>query len=92
MRLIDADKFLEDERKRCLGEPLVGTCSFDNIDLSTEIRNAETVDAEPVRHGKWEEITTHNGCTYDYDCVCSVCGYSGMPEYSYCPNCGAKME
>lgn len=23
---------------------------------------------------------------------CSVCGFSSMNEYKYCPNCGAKME
>ena len=46
--------------------------------------------ATPVFHGYWIEIQTHNGCTPDYDCVCSICGESGMPVYNFCPNCGAK--
>lgn len=43
-------------------------------------------------HGKWVEITTHNGCTPDYDCVCSNCRESRLPWYRFCPNCGAKMD
>lgn len=40
-----------------------------------------TVDAEPVRHGHWEEFH------------CSVCGKMGWDnEDKYCPNCGAKMD
>ena len=49
-------------------------------------------DVEPVKHGEWKEITTHNGCTYDYDCVCSECRRGGHPFDNYCHNCGAKME
>lgn len=46
----------------------------------------------PVYHGNWIEVQTHNGCTPDYDCVCSICGKSGMPAYNFCPNCGARMD
>lgn len=56
------------------------------------IEEAPTVDVEPVKHGKWKEITTHNSCTYDYDCVCSECKISGHPLYNYCQNCGARMD
>lgn len=45
-----------------------------------------------VRRAEWKEITTHNGCTPDYDCVCSECEESGHPSYKYCPHCGARME
>ena len=51
--------------------------------------NRDVVD---VRHGEWKEIVTHNGCTPDYDCVCSLCGESGLPYKNYCSNCGAKMD
>ena len=53
-----------------------------------------TVDAEPVRHGKWL-------CSDDiYEtAVCSVCNFDTGEPYEYvkkswnfCPNCGAKME
>lgn len=45
-----------------------------------------------VKRGSWKTIVYHNGCTPDYDCVCSICGESGVPSYNYCPNCGAKMD
>ena len=61
------------------------------------LEQAKTVDAEPVRHGKWE-ITKD-----DYYCVakCSLCHEEWSFEvyddieslnYKYCPNCGAKMD
>ncbi len=56
------------------------------------IRDAPTVDAEPVRHGKWEK-TSCKWVTYE----CSECGEKtdetimGLPRYVYCPMCGARM-
>ena len=46
-----------------------------------------TVDAEPVRHGRWLK----NGDRY---CECSVCHHEGNTSGAdnYCPNCGAKMD
>ena len=63
--------------------------------ISAAIKELEafpTADVAPVRHGRWIEIQTHNGCTPDYDCVCSICGESGIPVYNFCPKCGAKMD
>jgi DNA-directed RNA polymerase subunit RPC12/RpoP len=56
-----------------------------------------TIEAEPVKHGRWIEQEAPNMDTY-YDC--SACGESfcfieGSPKdnlYTYCPNCGAKMD
>lgn len=50
-----------------------------------------SADVEPVRHGHWTE-TVIPGEVPDYDCVCSLCGKSGLPIYNFCPNCGAKMD
>ena len=59
-----------------------------------EIDEMPTVDAEPVRHGKWL-------CSDDmYEtAVCSVCNYDTEEPYEYvkkswnfCLNCGAKMD
>lgn len=62
-----------------------------SLDVRRIICEAPKVDAEPVRHGRWEmigadkrgrggvfECTSCNGC-YPYKC-------------KYCPNCGAKMD
>ena len=56
------------------------------------VNEIPVADVEPVKHGEWKEITIHNGCTYDYDCVCSECRRGGHPFDNYCPNCGAKMD
>lgn len=51
----------------------------------------DTPTFDPVRHGKW--IEKH------FTWYCSLCNahpYTGfipeVPDYNYCPNCGAKMD
>ena len=85
MRPIDADEAL-----RLKDEDL--NWVYDLTDLEEFLAGVPTLDVEPVKHGKWVETVFHNGCTFDHDMVCSVCGHSGLPEYEYCPNCGAKMD
>lgn len=47
-------------------------------------------DVAPVVHGRWNSMDG-----YKTRVVCSECGWD-VPEYgkfySYCPNCGAKMD
>lgn len=45
---------------------------------------------DPVKHGKWKEVW--NGSRFVYECT--ICGQprSGVSEWNYCPNCGARME
>ena len=55
-----------------------------------------TVDAVPVRHGKWidegqpDDFFPHNAWR------CSECGEQvleiGEPWYNFCPACGARMD
>lgn len=93
MRLIDADKFIEylgldaeNSREENLGE-IVTLEDFDR---------QETVDAEPVRHGRWDDVSDYCDTIYR----CSACSeeftlIEGMPQdnlYNYCPHCGAKMD
>jgi len=61
------------------------------LDILRSVSGKPTIDAEPVRHGKW--IDGH----------CSLCGCD-VPAYiedwkwikdmnaNYCPNCGARMD
>ena len=88
MRLIDADAFLEEARNRI---------DMQDVYLPIHIKELvidemSTIEAEPVRHGKWiweEQV---------YNCsVCSHKAYGNILEcmdgtYKYCPNCGARME
>ena len=90
MRLIDADALQRKicgakcgcEYEDCGNE---GDCAFDHF-----IFHAPTIEAEPVRYGRWM-----CGDYYDIGDVCSECDWdSGMvnPTLRYCPNCGAKMD
>lgn len=91
MRLIDADALVE--KAYWHGEhPSIDDLfaeGMDAVDVS-DIDNAPTIEAEPVRHGYWM-----CGDYYDIGDVCSECDWdSGMvnPTLRYCPNCGAKMD
>lgn len=54
------------------------------------VENLPAADVAPVVHGRWDNLDG-----YKTRMVCSVCGWD-VPEYgkfySYCPNCGAKMD
>lgn len=57
------------------------------------VEDEPTIDAEPVKHGKWCTLTltnTSNG-TYTMN-RCSECGLTIIDRYNYCPNCGARMD
>lgn len=46
-------------------------------------------DVAPVVHGKWGD----NGIAGSMLVKCSVCGFDcGANSFSYCPNCGARMD
>ena len=85
-RLIDADA-LESKAKSIYME-------YENVIVSTrvipisDLHLAPTIDAEPVRHARWE------GKKWSY--LCSICGglslEDGGCKTNYCPDCGAKMD
>ncbi len=69
-----------------------------NIDVMVaykdRIDNMPTVDAEPVRHGKWIIGHKFSEC---YNVQCNQCKtiqvlYYGKKVTRYCPECGAKMD
>lgn len=59
------------------------------------VDDMETVDAVPVKHGKWIDMDEQS---YTWKVRCSVCGHersmlSTQGEYpNYCENCGARMD
>lgn len=59
--------------------------------ITDHINSFPTVDAEPVRHGKWIEVDVGD-CCYR----CSECGFIRdaylLDIGNYCPKCGAKMD
>ena len=51
-----------------------------------------TVDAVPVRHGKW---AFNPGDAFEAMFAkpkCSECGFESADGWNYCPNCGARMD
>lgn len=59
------------------------------------IDDAPTIDAEPVRHGKWIDDGQYDNFFPHHEWRCSECGEHvleiGTPWFKYCPNCGARM-
>lgn len=95
-RLIDADalylgKFVE---------PMTEWHRGWNDALDAATTQAPTIEAEPVRHGRWELHGNDDDCGCSY--FCSECHKSYDEDWFYthgeyipfkcCPNCGAKME
>lgn len=89
MRLIDGDAL---DMYECL-KSYYGDAWRDAQEV---IDNAPTVDAVPVKHGKW----IYKGIKGRFPaCECSVCGNVENADWAvlgdnvnYCPNCGAKMD
>lgn len=53
------------------------------------VKEMPTVDAEPVRHGKWiRDVNNLYGCS---ECMQRET-MSPKKLKNYCPNCGAKMD
>lgn len=96
MRLIDADELTFDRL-------LDSICQGQAEDVVGE---APTIEAEPVRHGRWIAMSDADGVYW----ACSECGediprishynpqfdlfprLESIDKTNYCPNCGAKME
>lgn len=87
MRLIDADRL----KRQVEGRSWRAKEKF--IEL---IDNAPTIEAEPVKRGKW----IYDNQFHWYRASCSECGYKRVTDikaekwngWKYCPNCGAQMD
>lgn len=60
------------------------------------VENAPTIEAEPVKHGKWIDGGQYANFFPHHEWRCSECGEHvleiGVPWFKYCPNCGARMD
>lgn len=64
---------------------------FDGFnDGIAEVEEAPAIEAEPMKHGRWDGPFKVSADDVGYKC--SVCGEYGVPCWNYCPNCGAKMD
>ena len=107
MRLVDAHKLYE-QYETAMRE-LVKSTNCENVSLEALsllcgaklIADAPTVDAAPVKHGKWIMMGGMKPPEYHHHHQCSVCeAYAPMQApYGFkealtpwCPGCGAKMD
>ena len=88
MRLIDADKTY-----KILTDYYHHNKDVQHIALTLALNKVPTVDAEPVRHGRWERKEDPYGF-FDTIPVCSACGCTTKyrETSAYCPHCGALMD
>lgn len=59
------------------------------------IENAPTIEAEPVRHGRWIVHTTWHGMFGLIHSECSECKFDrngDLSSWKFCPNCGRDMR
>ena len=101
MKLKDADALV---CSFCNAEgiaPILGRSRIIEIsDVVKIIEDAPTVDAVPVRRGRWEKITGMAPPEFHGHYTCSICGWCDKRlttlrremDYNFCPNCGADMR
>lgn len=59
------------------------------LDTAIEALKQPTIEAEPVRHGRWinDELRGKYICT-----CCNKGTWRGYGVFDFCPNCGADMR
>lgn len=65
--------------------------------LMEALERVESVDAEPVVHGRWVRVYSRPGVFKYLGWTCDQCGQRTGNEYApqwykFCPNCGARMD
>ena len=89
MRLVDGDALSKETGKLWSEMP-------DGEELSKELMKAinhtPTVDAIPVKHGKWLPVLNGKDDDSNPAFDCSECDAMCRKQYNYCPRCGAKMD
>ena len=92
MRLIDADALamaIVDAGQASKRYKIGDFWELRYTEIKEVMDEQPTVDAVPVRHGKW--ITKSTGGEF-FDC-CSECGYVEWDAPNkYCPHCGSRMD
>ena len=86
MAYIERESAIKSLLNDCLGQ-----VSYSREDAADCIFWLDTADVVPVRHGRWEIVVGSDGKEY---MVCTGCrkqqDLTGV--FTYCPNCGAKMD
>lgn len=82
-------EYIEREKVLSKAAPVEGC--FSDMISAYDVIMLPAADVVPVRHGRWEIVIGSNGKEY---MVCTCCRVSQdlTGVFTYCPNCGAKMD
>lgn len=85
MKLIDADAYLESIKPYGISEEV-----WKESEAFKSVNRMQTVDAVPLRRGRWKEDKGGYGFW-----ICSYCNFVSEASganilYKFCPNCGAR--
>jgi hypothetical protein len=84
-RLIDADA------KELLNRININFSGVTRFVVKSILKDAPTIDAVPVVHGRWKSGGILNECQVCGE-IYSLNGGNVWKPWNYCPNCGAKMD
>ena len=88
MRLIDAEvmkRYIDCGHLRSPTE-----LCFSELDVVRMLDKQPTVDATPVKHGRWDCVG--DGWFFCEACKKHIVIVSATDEMNYCPYCGARMD
>lgn len=102
-RLIGADALMKRMCERCNEAMEDQPCEPSECFVREIIASIPTIEAEPVRHGRWEECDYvkydgHGECIHypkaalRCSCCCNAFKKELLWKRNYCPNCGARMD
>lgn len=96
------DVYILDEMHRCIEDMDLSENTINHahgivdkimLHLNTYVDAQTTVDAEPVRHGRWVEEVTDDGKGFPLtEYTCPFCQYKTRADTNYCPECGARLS
>lgn len=61
-------------------------------DIAREVGKLPTADVQEVKHGRWIQWRCYNTCSCCNNYVNQYDDELDMQNFSFCPNCGAKMD
>ena len=77
--------------ERCNEEMSESPCEPSDCFAREVIKTFPAADVVPVRHGEWEIVVGSNGKEYMV-CTCCRVGQELTGVFTYCPNCGCRMD
>ena len=95
VRLIDANALIQNHCGACANKEFCAEESCPYYEIRRRIETAPTIDADPVRHGRWIVHTKWHGMFGLVHSECSECKFDrngDLSSWKFCPFCGARMD